>query len=130
MPRIFKTIPVGLTGCFKINGHLYELNAPTQVLVKDLIARVWILFFFFFTVAQSCLTFCDPMDFSSPGSSDHGILLTRKLEWEVIPFSRGSSLPRDPIHVSFIAGDFLPSELPGKPRVWNTQRIKIQKSGV
>ena len=70
------------------------------------------------------------MDFSSPGSSDHGILLTRKLEWEVISFSRGSSLPRDPIQVSFIAGDFLPSELPGKPRVWNTQRIKIQKSGV
>ena len=44
--RIFKTIPVGLTGCFKINGHLYELNAPTQVLVKDFTARFWIFFFF------------------------------------------------------------------------------------
>ncbi|MXQ80536.1 hypothetical protein E5288_WYG008900 [Bos mutus] len=35
LPRIFKTIPVGLTGCFKINGHLYELNAPTQVLRRE-----------------------------------------------------------------------------------------------
>ena len=46
------------------------------------------------------------MDFSSPGSSDHGILPTRIVGWEVIPFSRGSSLPRDPIQVSLIAGDF------------------------
>ena len=42
-------------------------------------------------VAQSCLTLCDPMDCSPPGSSVHGILQARVLEWVVISFSRGSS---------------------------------------
>ena len=40
-------------------------------------------------VAQSCLTLCDPMDCSLPGSSVHGILQARILEW--VAFSRGSS---------------------------------------
>ena len=44
---------------------------------------------------QSCLTLCDPMDYSLPGSSVHGILQARTLEWVAMPFSRGSSLPRD-----------------------------------
>ena len=48
------------------------------------------------------------MDCSPPGSSVHGILQARILEWEAIPFSRGS-----PNRVSCIA-DFLPSEPPGK----------------
>ena len=46
-------------------------------------------------VPQSCLTFCDPMDCSPPGSSVNGILQTRTLEWVVIPFCRGSSQPRN-----------------------------------
>ena len=46
-------------------------------------------------VAQSCLTLCNPMNCSVPGSSNHGILQARMLEWETIPFSRGSSQPRD-----------------------------------
>ena len=46
-------------------------------------------------VAQSCPTLCDPMDCSPPGSSVHGILQPRILEWVDIPFSRGSSQPRD-----------------------------------
>ena len=40
--------------------------------------------------AQSCPTVCDPMDCSPPGSSIHGILQARKLEWSAISFSRGS----------------------------------------
>ena len=44
---------------------------------------------------QSCLTLCDPMDRSSPGSSVHGILQARILKWVAVPFSRGSSQPRD-----------------------------------
>ena len=40
---------------------------------------------------QLCLTLCDPMDCSPPGSSVHGILQTGILEWLAIPFSRGSS---------------------------------------
>ena len=42
--------------------------------------------------AQSCPTLCDLMDCSPPGSSAHGILQARILEWVAIPFSRGSSL--------------------------------------
>ena len=44
---------------------------------------------------QSCLTLCDPMDCSPPGSSVHGILQARILEWVAISLSRGSSWPRD-----------------------------------
>ena len=46
-------------------------------------------------VAQLCLTLCDPMDCSLPGSSVHRISQTRLLEWVAIAFSRGSSQPRD-----------------------------------
>ena len=56
-------------------------------------------------VAQSCLTLCNPMDCSPPGSSLHGILQARTLEWVVISFSRGSSQPKDQTQVSRIAGD-------------------------
>ena len=47
-------------------------------------------------VVQSCLTFCNPMDCSLSGSSVHGILQARILEWVAIPSSRGSSQPRSP----------------------------------
>ena len=47
---------------------------------------------------------CDPMDCSLPGSSVHGILQARILEWVAISFSRGSSQPRNQILVSCIAG--------------------------
>ena len=47
------------------------------------------------TVTESCPTLCDIMDYSPPGSSVHRILQGRKLEWVAIPFSRGSSQPRD-----------------------------------
>ena len=46
-------------------------------------------------VAQSCPTLCDPMDCSPPGSSFHGSLQERILEWVAIPFYRGSSQTRD-----------------------------------
>ena len=52
-------------------------------------------------VAQSCLTLCDPID-----SSVCGISQVRILEWVAIPFSRGSSQPRDQTRVSCIAGRF------------------------
>ena len=55
---------------------------------------------------QSCLTLCDPMDCSLPGSSVHRILQASILEWITIPFSRGSSLPRDWTWISCIAGRF------------------------
>ena len=44
---------------------------------------------------RSCVTLCDPMDCSPPGSSVHGILQARILQWVAMPSSRGSSWPRD-----------------------------------
>ena len=46
------------------------------------------------SVAQSCPTLCDLMDCSPPGSSVHGILQARILEWVATPSFRGSSQPR------------------------------------
>ena len=54
-------------------------------------------------VSQSCPV-CDPMDCSLSGSSLHGVLQARILEWVAIAFSRGSSQPRDQMQVSCIAG--------------------------
>ena len=56
------------------------------------------LVFFFVCVhmiVKSCLTLYNPTDYSPPGSSVHGILQARILEWVAMPSSRGSSQPRD-----------------------------------
>ena len=50
------------------------------------------------------------------GSSVHGTLQVRILEWVAMPSSRESSQPRDQTHVSHIAGISLPAELPRKPK--------------
>ena len=52
---------------------------------------------------QSCPTLCNPMDCSPPGSSVHGILHARVLEWVALPSSKGSSWPRVWTWVSCIA---------------------------
>ena len=57
-------------------------------------------------IAHLGLTFCDTMDCNPPGSSVHGILQARILEWVAIPFSRGSSQPRDWTQVSCNEGRF------------------------
>ena len=52
----------------------------------------------------SCVgLFCDPMDYSQPGSADHGILQAGILERVAISFSRGTSRPRDWTQVSRLA---------------------------
>ena len=55
------------------------------------------------SVAQLYPTLCDPMDYSPPGSSVHGILQARILEWVAIPFSRGSSPPSDRTRISCVS---------------------------
>ena len=52
---------------------------------------------------QLCLTLCDPMGYSPPGSSVHGILPARILEWVVISSSKGSSRCRDQTCISYIS---------------------------
>ena len=58
------------------------------------------------SVAQLYLNLCNPMDYSLPGTSVHGILQARILEWVTIPFSRGSSPPRDRTQISCTADGF------------------------
>ena len=70
-------------------------------------------------VARLCLTLCDPVDYNPPGSSIHGILQARLLEWVAMPFSRGSSQPRDWTLVSCIAGRFF--------TIWATREVLREK---
>ena len=55
-------------------------------------------------ITHSSPTLCNPMDYTA-----HEILQARILEWVAIPFSRGSSQPRDQTQVSRIAGGFFTS---------------------
>ena len=59
-------------------------------------------------VTQSYLTLCNPMDYTV-----HGILQARKLKQVAIPFSKGSSQPRDQTQVSQLQADSLPAEPQG-----------------
>ena len=72
-------------------------------------------------VVQSCPTFCNPMERSPPGSSVHGILQARILEWAAMPFSRGSSWPRDWTPVSHIAGRFF--------TIWVIREVLVETRG-
>ena len=66
-------------------------------------------------VAQSCPTLCDPIDCSPPGSSVHGILQARILEWVAMPSSKVSSNPGMELRSPSLQADSLLSEPPGKP---------------
>ena len=72
-------------------------------------------------VAQSCPALFNPMDCSPPGSSVHGTLQARILEWVAIPFCRGSSQPRDQTQVSCIAGGFF--------TIWATKEAPVRGWG-
>ena len=105
----FGELPV--VGCMVFDGwgdDWLVLQEPTFVQMTFL-PLVW--------VAQLCLTLCDPTDCSPPGSSVHGILLARILEWVAMPSSRGSSRPRDWTRVSRIAGGFF--------TIWATKEAQI-----
>ena len=68
-------------------------------------------------VAQSCLTLCNPMDSSPPGSSVYGSPQARVLEWAAISSSRGSSRPRDwptSLVSPALAGGFFTNRAPEK----------------
>ena len=71
--------------CFKPNQMIlvYKLKRLFRVMISYLCMCTK-------SVTQSCLTLCEPMNCSSPGSSVHGILQTRMLEWFAVPFSRGT----------------------------------------
>ena len=82
--------------------------------------------------AQSCLTLCDPMDCSPPGSSVLGISQTRTLEWVAISSSRGSSRPRRWTRASVapeLQADSLPAEPLGSPCITTMYKIHSFSGG-
>ena len=75
------------------------------------------------SVAQSCPTLCDPTNCSPPGSSVHGILQARILEWIAIPFSRDLPDPGVEPGAPALQEDPLPSEVQGKSTLpWWTRK--------
>ena len=68
-------------------------------------------------VVQSCPALSNPMDCSLPGSSVHGILQARILDWLAIPFSRDLPDPGIKPRSPALQADSLPSELLGKPLI-------------
>ena len=87
-----------LTLSLLFHNYLYNIYIILNVII-NLVSKQEL-------VAQLYLTLCDPMDCSPLGSSVHEILQARIVEWVAIPFSRGSSWPKDRIPVSCIAGRF------------------------
>ena len=79
--------------------------------------------------AQSCPTFCDPMDCNLPGSSVHGILQARVLEWIAIPFSRGSPDPGIEPGSPALQAASLRSEPPGNPPEKGVRARRGQEPG-
>ena len=83
-------------------------------------------------LAQSCLTLCDPTDFSLPGSSVLGISQARILEWVAISISRASSQPgiepESPVSPALQA-DSLPLSYQGSPIVdiWPDSELTLQE---
>ena len=77
--------------------------------------------FFVCVRGLSCLTLCNSMDCSLPGSSLHGIFKARILEWVAISYSRGSSQPSDRTRLlrvyPTLAGGFFTIAPPGKPHI-------------
>ena len=109
--KIEEGLRLGEVKWFDDRWWVLGLNSSLPVELKLLSSVVCVL------VTQSCLTLCDPMDCSPPGSSVHGILQARILGWVAIPFSRGSSPPRDRTHVPCIAGRFFTAEPLGNPPI-------------
>ena len=91
--------------------HVYNLTSPKC------------FHFFKVLVAKLCLTLCDRMDYSLPGSSVHGVLQARILERTAISFSRGFFQSRDRTQVSCIVGRFFTTEPLGDSLIIAHNRI-------
>ena len=72
--------------------------------------------YYYVKVAQLCSTLCNPMDYSLPGFSVHGILQARILEWVACPPPGHLPNPRTGPRSPTLQVDSLPSEPPGKPK--------------
>ena len=93
-----------------LSAHSDIFGCITSVHIGVQKFQFHLTFFFVYKVKvlvpQLCLSHFDPMDCGPPGSSVHGILWARIPEWVAIPFTGGSSQPRDRTWVSCIAGSY------------------------
>ena len=100
---------------------------PKCPLENEWIKKMWYTYtieYLLFLVSKFCLTLCNPMDCSPPGSSVHGISQARIHEWVAISFSRRPSQPRDQPHDSCIGRQSLTAEPPGKATMEYYSAIK------
>ena len=97
----------------------YLLTVPSRFYFNVWVRKVKV------KVAQLCLTLCDPVDWSLPGSCVHGILQARILEWVAISFSRGSSRPRNWTQVSCTAGRFFTFWTTREAPCWARSHMQI-----
>ena len=114
LPRLLLWVPRNSEACrnacskkerrYKMKGHMFNSRPGTLACLR---AKSF----------KSCPILCDPVDCSPSGSSVHGTLQARRVEWVAVPSSRGSSQPRGRTHVSCLqhwqAGS-LPLAPPGK----------------
>ena len=77
---------------------------------------------------QSCLTLCDPTDYSPKGSSVHGVPQARILEWVAMPSSRGASWPRDWTRVSCLGRWILYHWATGEALTWSQTFLSEKES--
>ena len=97
--NLAKRINLMNAGSF-ISQFWYNLGASNKNLNDDDSKHLYVVV----QVLSHVQFFCDPMDYSPPGSSVHGISRARILEWVAISLSRGSSRPRDQNCISCLAG--------------------------
>ena len=105
VPIFSASLPRGVHDSVLSQCTLFPLVSPVRICDPCMRAKS----------LQSCLTPCSPMDHSLPGSSLHGILQARILEWVAIPFSRDLPDPGIEPESPTLQADSLPSEPPGKP---------------
>ena len=87
--KVLKLYFPSIKGFLHTSKSFENRKLLTNKVKVKLLSRIWL---------------CDPVDYSPPGFSVHGILQARILEWVASSFSRGSSWPRDWTQVSLIAG--------------------------
>ena len=68
-----------------------DTHTPVFITERSTIAKIYMCVFVYAKSLQSCPALCDPVDCSPPGSSVHGVLQARILEWVVMPSYSGSS---------------------------------------
>ena len=101
-------LPILMSSCafFKTSKQNFTFINIYLVSLDPLFCLPWKLIEFYrqqIVRGQPCLTFCDPVDCSPPGSSVHGIFQARILEWVVISYFMGSFQPRDVTCVSCVS---------------------------